>query len=539
MNKNLEINELSININTNSQHDFSINELCLHVESGKTTALVGESGSGKTLTAMSILRLLPHNTNITNGTIIFDGKILNHLKPAEMQAIRGNEIGMIFQEPMQSLNPLHTVGNQIKEIIQTHAFSSSAQAEKQTIHLLDQVEMPNAKSYLNSYPHELSGGQRQRIMIAMAIANGPKLLIADEPTTALDATIQIQIMNLLKRLQTELNMSMLLITHDLGIVKNYAHLIYVMQAGKIIESGNTVSLLQHPQHPTTKNLLKTYIKTNKIDKPLPKNPLLIIKQLKVWFPITQGVFRKVVDHVKAVDDISFDINVGETIGLIGESGSGKTSIGLAILKLCQSNGEIWYKNQPIHQLKRKQLRPLRKNLQIVLQDPFGSLSPRMSVTQIIGEGLAVHQAHRKHEQENKIINALKDVGLDPNIRHRYPHEFSGGQRQRIAIARALVLNPDFMVLDEPTSSLDRAIQFQIIDLLKKLQEERKISYLLITHDLSLVQHICHRLIILKAGKLVETGPSQKLLNQPTHAYSQALLNAAMLIDYKSTSKLPA
>jgi microcin C transport system ATP-binding protein len=499
----------------------------LAIHENETLGLVGESGSGKTVTAQAILRLIPESLiAYPEGEITFrDRKILD-MSGTELLGIRGNEIGMIFQEPMSSLNPLHTVERQLNETLGLHQGLSGSRATGVSLQWLQKVGLRDPEKRLKSYPHQLSGGERQRVMIAMALANGPRLLIADEPTTALDVTIQAQILALIKSLQQELRMAVLFITHDLGIVRRFADRVSVMHDGRIVETGPTEEIFQNPRDPYTRALLDTEAPG---DPPIPdasREVLLRAENLKVWFPIQRGFLRRTTGYVKAVDGAAFQIRRGQTLGIAGESGSGKTTLGRAVLRLLRSTGEIFFDDVSLSSLKAEQLRPLRRRMQIIFQDPFGSLSPRMSVEQIIGEGLLVHNVGDPREREQKIVEAMQEVGLDPEERHRYPHEFSGGQRQRIALARALVLKPSLLVLDEPTSSLDRTIQFQVIGLLKRLQEKHGLAYIFISHDLKVLKSLCHDLAIMREGKIVEAGPAREIFMNPGHPYTRELLATA-------------
>lgn len=497
---------------------------------GETLALVGESGSGKSVTALSVLKLLPPAAQL-EGKVLLDGQDLVTASQQALRGVRGNQVGMIFQEPMSSLNPVHTVGKQIGEVLAVHQGMRKTAARQRTLELLREVGIPDPESRIDDYPHQLSGGQRQRVMIAMALANNPKLLIADEPTTALDVTVQAQILALLKSLQQRHGMAMLFITHDLTIVRRIADRVAVMTGGEIVESGQTAEIFARPQHAYTKKLLAA------APKGVPNLPnghaptLVETKDLKVWFPIKRGLLRRVVGHIRAVDGVDLAIKRGETLGVVGESGSGKSSLGYAILRLIPSNGKIVVLGETVSQKSSKGLRPLRRHMQIVFQDPFGSLSPRMSVSEIIGEGLRVHMPNLSStERSDKVEAALKEVGLDPAAADRYPHEFSGGQRQRIAIARALVIEPDFLVLDEPTSALDISIQAQVIDLLRAVQQKRNLTYLFISHDLRVVKALAHSLVVMRHGKVVETGPAAAIFARPRDPYTRQLMAAAFDIE---------
>jgi len=499
----------------------------LAIHANETLGLVGESGSGKSVTAQAILRLIPESLiAYPEGEIIFQDRKVLDLSARELLGIRGNEIGMIFQEPMSSLNPLHTVEKQLNETLGLHQGLSGSRASSVSLEWLRKVGLREPEKRLKSFPHQLSGGERQRVMIAMALANRPRLLIADEPTTALDVTIQAQILALIKSLQRELRMAVLFITHDLGIVRRFADRVSVMHDGRIVETGPTEEIFQNPRDPYTRSLLDTEAPG---DAPMPdasREVLMKAENLKVWFPIQRGFLRRTTGYVKAVDGASFQIRRGQTLGVAGESGSGKTTLGRAVLRLLRSTGEILFENVSLNGLKPEQLRPLRRRMQIIFQDPFGSLSPRMSVEQIIGEGLLVHNVGDPREREQKIVEAMREVGLDPEERQRYPHEFSGGQRQRIALARALVLKPSLLVLDEPTSSLDRTIQFQVIELLKNLQVKYGLSYIFISHDLKVLKSLCHDLAIMREGKIVEAGPAREIFAHPRHPYTKELLTTA-------------
>ena len=444
-----------------------------------------------------------------------------------MRHIRGNRIAMIFQEPMTSLNPLHTIEKQINEVLLLHKGLTGKAATERTLELLDLVGIPEPVKRLKALPHELSGGQRQRVMIAMALANEPELLIADEPTTALDVTVQLKILNLLRELQSRLGMAMLLISHDLNLVKRIAHRVCVMQRGCIVEQASCNELFSAPQHPYTQMLLGAEPSGQPANNPIGK-PLLEVEDLRVWFPIKKGLMRRTVDYVKAVDGINFSLPQGQTLGIVGESGSGKSTLGLAILRLLHSQGAIRFQGKALDCLSQQQVRPFRRQMQVVFQDPFGSLSPRMCVSDIVGEGLRIHRIGTAAEQEQAIIEALKEVGLDPETRHRYPHEFSGGQRQRIAIARALVLKPALILLDEPTSALDRTVQRQVVELLRSLQTKYNLTYLFISHDLAVIKALSHQLIVVKQGQVVEQGPAASIFAAPQHTYTQQLLEAAFL-----------
>ena len=528
----LDVRDLSVEFHQPSGASVAVDHISYEIKRGECVALVGESGSGKSVSALSILKLLPYPTaSHPSGSIRFKGRELLGLSEGEIRGIRGNDISIIFQEPMTSLNPLHTIESQIVEILQLHRDISGAKARARTLELLTQVGIPEPETRLASYPHQLSGGQRQRVMIAMALANEPDLLIADEPTTALDVTVQAQILALLAEIRTRLGMSLLFITHDLGIVRRIADTVCVMNGGKIVEQGPVEQVFTAPKHPYTRALLAAEPKPDPAP-PCPDAPIVVqTDDLKVWFPIKRGVMRKVVGHIKAVDGISMELRKGETLGVVGESGSGKTTLGLAILRLISSDGPIVFMGETIQGLKFKEMRPFRRNMQIVFQDPYGSLSPRMSVSDIIEEGLWVHHPHlSRRECEQRVVAALKDGGLDPATRFRYPHEFSGGQRQRIALARALVLEPTFIVLDEPTSALDMLIQAQMVDLLRDLQKRRDLTYMFISHDLRVVAALASRLLVLRHGKMVEEGAASELFKNPKSDYTRALFAAAFKLE---------
>jgi microcin C transport system ATP-binding protein len=528
----LEVADLSVGFRQGSRDTLAVDRVSFEIKKGETVALVGESGSGKSVTALSVLKLLPYpSAHHPSGSIRFKGQELLNLPEDKIRHVRGNDITIIFQEPMTSLNPLHTIEKQIGEILLLHQGLTGETARARTLELLTQVGIPEAETRLGSYPHQLSGGQRQRVMIAMALANEPDLLIADEPTTALDVTVQAQILSLLKELQKRLGMAMLFITHDLGIVRRLADTVCVMKEGKIVERGPVEQVFSAPEHPYTRALLAAEPKPD----PAPINadaPVVVeTRDLKVWFPIKRGVMRRVVGHIKAVDGVSIGVRQGETLGIVGESGSGKTTLGLAILRLVSSEGPIVFLGSTITGLTFRQMRPFRLHMQIVFQDPYGSLSPRMSVSDIIEEGLWVHHPKlTRAQREERVVQALRDVGLDPETRFRYPHEFSGGQRQRIAVARAIVLEPTFVVLDEPTSALDMLIQAQIVELLRALQKRRNLTYIFISHDLRVVAALASRLVVMRHGKVVEEGPAAELFARPTSDYTRALLAAAFNLD---------
>ncbi len=532
----LSVRDLSVAFTQGGRTTLCVDRVSFDVRPRETVALVGESGSGKSVTALSVMKLLPYPAAThPSGSIHFKGKELLGASERDMRRIRGNDITIIFQEPMTSLNPLHTIERQIREILELHGGLRGEAAKKRVIELLTQVGIPDPAGRLQSYPHQLSGGQRQRVMIAMALANEPELLIADEPTTALDVTVQAQILKLLKELQARLGMAMLFITHDLGIVRKIADRVCVMNQGKIVEQGDVKRVFAEPEHPYTQALLTA--EPTRDPAPLQPTAPVMVKtdDLKVWFPIKRGVMRSTVGHIKAVDGVSIEVRKGETLGIVGESGSGKTTLGLAILRLISSDGPVVFMGKEVQDLSFKEMRPYRHAMQVVFQDPYGSLSPRMSVADIVEEGLQVHHPDLpKHERQAMVVRALTDVGLDPDTRFRYPHEFSGGQRQRIAIARAIVLRPKFIVLDEPTSALDMLIQCQICDLLRNLQKRLGLTYLFISHDLKVVAALASRLIVMRNGKIVEEGPAQKLFRNPKTDYTRALFAAAFDLESSPT-----
>ena len=505
-----------------------VKRISFDISAGETLALVGESGSGKSVTALSIMQLLAYPpASHPSGSILFEGQEMIGAPAARLREMRGDRVAMIFQEPMTSLNPLHTIEKQVNETLILHRNLSREAARARTLELLRLVGLQNAENRLGAYPHQLSGGQRQRVMIAMALANEPDLLIADEPTTALDVTIQAQILALLKDLQARMGMALLLITHDLGVVRKMADRVCVMTDGEIVEAGAAGDVLGSPQHAYTQRLLAAEPKGTRVPRATDAPVLLQGTDVKVWFPIKAGVMRRTVDHVKAVDGISVTVREGESLGIVGESGSGKTTLGLAILRLQRSEGEIVFEGKEIQGLGRKAMRPLRREMQIVFQDPFSSLSPRLSVGQIIEEGLKIHGIGGAAAERSALIEAaLKEVGLEPEMRHRYPHEFSGGQRQRISIARALVLKPRLIVLDEPTSALDMSVQAQIIELLETLQRSHKLTYIFISHDLKVVRALSDDVLVMKDGRIVEYGPSDRIFEHPETAYTRALMAAA-------------
>ena len=524
----LNARKLSVAFNAGGQQSLAVDQVSFTIHKGETVALVGESGSGKTVSALSILRLLNYPAaSHPTGEIFFRGKNLLSASEDEMRQIRGDQISIIFQEPMTSLNPLHSIEKQVGEILRVHRGMNDQDARVRVLELLHKVGIREPEKRLGAFPHQLSGGQRQRVMIAMALANEPDLLIADEPTTALDVTIQAQILELLKDLQREMGMAMLLITHDLGIVRKMAERVYVMKSGKVVEQGETARIFEAPQHAYTQHLMAAEPKgaPPSIDN---SRPVVIeTDNLKVWFPIRKGLLRRTVDHVKAVDGLSFKLRAGQTLGVVGESGSGKTTLGLAVLRLVSSQGAIAYVGNRIDGLDSRAMRPLRREMQVVFQDPYGSLSPRLSVAEIIEEGLLIQRPEMDYDQRRtRVTAALREVGLDPAAMDRYPHEFSGGQRQRIAIARAMVLEPKFVMLDEPTSALDMSVQAQIVDLLRELQVKRDLAYLFISHDLKVVRALCNYVIVMKNGRSVEEGAAADIFDRPKDDYTRALLAAA-------------
>src|ERR1700733_13358264 len=528
----LDVRDLSVAFHQPSGTSIAVDRVSFAIKRGECVALVGESGSGKSVSALSILKLLPYPTDShPSGSIHFRGRELLNLPEREIRSIRGNDISIIFQEPMTSLNPLHTVESHIGEILHLHNNVSASMVRARTLELLRQVGIPKPETRLASYPHQLSGGQRQRVMIAMALANEPDLLIADEPTTALDVTVQAQILTLLAEIRARLGMSLLFITHDLGIVRRIADVVCVMNGGKIVEQGPVEQVFTAPKHTYTRALLAAEPKPDPAP-PRPESPVVMLADnLKVWFPIKRGFLRSTVGHIKAVDGVSLKVRKGETLGVVGESGSGKTTLGLALLRLISSDGPIVFLGKDIQGLRFEAMRPFRRDMQIVFQDPFGALSPRMSVGDIVAEGLTVHQKSLSEaDREARVIRALRDVGLDPATRFRYPHEFSGGQRQRISIARAVVLEPNFVVLDEPTSALDMLFQAQMVDLLRELQRRRDLTYMFISHDLRVVASLASHLIVMRDGKVVEEGAAADLFKRPKTDYTRALFAAAFRLE---------
>ncbi len=524
----LEFKDLSVSFGRGAREVKAVRDATFDIGTAETVALVGESGSGKSVTALSAMRLLPYPLAWhPGGSIRFAGEELMTASPARIRELRGDRMTMIFQEPLTSLNPLHTIEKQIAETLFLHKGMNRRQARDRVVELLHLVGLPEAESRLNALPHEFSGGQQQRVMIAMALANEPALLIADEPTTALDVTIQAQILKLLRDLQAELRMALLLITHDLGIVRQMAERVCVMTDGEIVEKGSVEQIFERPEHPYTRRLLAAEPKGRPEPGPADAAAIVQSTDAKVWFPIKRGVLRRTVDHVKAVDGITLTVRQGHTLGVVGESGSGKTTLGRALIRLQRSEGAIVFEGRDLQGLSWKALRPLRRRMQIVFQDPFGSLSPRMSVGQIVEEGLKIHRLGGTADERRELIDqALEEVGLDPEVRDRYPHEFSGGQRQRVAIARALVLKPDFIVLDEPTSALDMSVQAQIVQLLRDLQKAHNLAYLFISHDLKVVRALAHEVLVMRRGRVVEQGPADQIFANPREPYTRALMAAA-------------
>ncbi|RWQ20602.1 ABC transporter ATP-binding protein [Mesorhizobium sp.] len=528
----LSVQDLSVAFSQGGSQSLAVDHISFDIAKGETVALVGESGSGKSVSALSVLKLLPYpSASHPSGKILFQGADLLAMNEKQLRQVRGNKITMIFQEPMTSLNPLHTIEQQIVEILKLHQGMADRPAKERTLALLNEVGIRDPHKRLDAYPHQLSGGQRQRVMIAMALANEPELLIADEPTTALDVTVQAQILELLAGLKSRKGMSMLFITHDLGIVRKIADRVCVMTKGKIVETGPTKEIFANPQHAYTRHLLAAEPKGKPPAANADAKPVMTGKDIKVWFPIKQGFFRRTVDNVKAVDGIDVTVRAGQTLGVVGESGSGKTTLGLALARMISSTGTIQFNGRDINQLTFNAMRPLRRELQIVFQDPFGSLSPRMSIAEIIEEGLKIHEPKLSpDERDDKVAAVLKEVGLDPATRNRYPHEFSGGQRQRVAIARAMVLNPRFVMLDEPTSALDMSVQAQVVDLLRSLQAKHDLAYLFISHDLKVIRALANDVIVMRNGRIVEAGPSQQIFENPQTDYTRALISAAFKIE---------
>ncbi len=525
MTRALDVKDLSVTFLQEGREVHAVRGISFHVDKGETVALVGESGSGKSVSALSCVGLLPDSARV-EGSVRFREDELVGASDSMLRQVRGNDISFIFQEPMTSLNPLHTIEKQIVESLELHQGLSGAKARARVLELLEKVGIREAESRMSAYPHQLSGGQRQRVMIAMALANGPELLVADEPTTALDVTIQAQILELLVDLKRAEGMSLLFITHDLNIVRRFADRVCVMQGGEIVEQGATDAIFANPQHPYTRRLLAAESTGSPSPVPGDAQEILRTENLRIWFPIQRGFLRRTVGHVKAVNSASLTLRAGETLGIVGESGSGKTTLALAILRLISSEGPIWFDGGDIQGRKSQALRSLRRNLQIVFQDPFGSLSPRMTVEQIISEGLGVHGVPTGRTARQLVTEIMEEVGLDPTTMERYPHEFSGGQRQRIAIARAMILRPKLVVLDEPTSALDMTVQVQIVELLRSLQRRHGLAYLFISHDLRVVRALSHKVIVMKQGDMVEAGPIDQVFDAPKDPYTRQLLAAA-------------
>jgi microcin C transport system ATP-binding protein len=536
----LAVRDLAVTFAVEGGEAAAVRGVSFDLERGETLALVGESGSGKSVTALSLLQLLPYpKARHPSGSIRFQDRELVGAPEAEMERVRGDRIAMIFQEPMTSLNPLHTIDTQVAETLRGHRGLSRRAARARTLELLRLAGLPEAERRLDAYPHQLSGGQRQRVMIAMTLANEPDLLIADEPTTALDVTIQAQILALLRELQAKFGMALLLITHDLAVVRKMAARVCVMREGEIVESGPTPEVFERPRHPYTARLLaaepRPMVRAPRADAPA----VVEAGDVRVWFPVRRGLLRRVAGHVKAVDGVGLTVREGQTVGVVGESGSGKTTLGLALLRLQSCRGWIRVGGRDLLAMPAREVRPLRRQMQIVFQDPFGALSPRMSVAQIVGEGLQVHRIGATEAERRDLVDgALAEVGLDPALRDRYPHEFSGGQRQRIAIARAMVLKPRFVVLDEPTSALDMSVQAQIVDLLRELQARHRLAYLFISHDLKVVRAVSDEIVVLRAGRVVERGPTEQLFAAPADPYTRALMAAALELEAPATEDAP-
>ena len=529
MNNLVQIKKLSVGFQSHNKRSNVVKSISFEIPKGKTVALVGESGSGKTVTALSILKLLPYPAAFhDSGEIVYNNFNLLKLKQNEIQKIRGKNISAIFQEPMSSLNPLHTIEKQVNEILMIHSSISYTEATTKTKKLLSQVGLENISERIKAYPHELSGGQRQRVMIAMSIANNPDLLIADEPTTALDVTVQSQILDLIQSIQQQMGMSILFISHDLAVVKKIADYVCIMKDGEIVEKNFTENIFSNPQHSYTKELITSQTK-KKVFENHGDNSILQINKLKVWYPIKKGILRRTIDYVKAIDSLNFNLKTKQTLGIVGESGSGKTSLVLAILKLISSKGNIIFDNQNLNNIGKNKMKNLRKEIQIVFQDPFSSLSPRMTIEQIVSEGLEIHQKKlSKDEKKDKIKKIIKEVGLDyEDIRQRFPHEFSGGQRQRIAIARALVLKPKLLILDEPTSALDVSIQNQILQMLNFLQKKFDLSYIFISHDMNIIKAMSDYILVLRNGKIIEEGNANEVFMKPKTKYTQKLIQSIL------------
>ncbi len=525
--KLLRVHDLSVSFKTGDREVEAVRHISFELNAGETLALVGESGSGKSVTALSIMQLLPYPmASHPSGSIEYRGRELIGADAATLKVVRGDQIGMTFQEPMTALNPLHTIEKQISEVLILHQNMSAAEARIEVISLLEKVKIRDPEHRLSSYPHQLSGGQRQRVMIAMALANKPEILIADEPTTALDVTVQAEILELLNDLQASMGLAILLITHDLAMVEKFADKVAVMRAGELMEQGATGVLFSAPAHPYTKMLLDAEPGVREVKSMQDLSPVISCDDLKVWFPVKKGVLRRTVDYIKAVDGVSLRILEGRTLGVVGESGSGKTTLALALLRLIHSEGQIEFDGGSIDGLNSKQLKEIRPRMQMVFQDPYGSLSPRLTITEIVEEGLQAHNIGNERSRQQDVISMLEEVGVDPASRNRYPHEFSGGQRQRVAIARAMIMRPKLVVLDEPTSALDRTVQGQIVDLLERLQSDHDLAYLFISHDLSVVRALSDEILVLQLGKLVEHGSASQVFESPEQAYTRRLIAAA-------------
>ncbi|MEP3295685.1 MAG: ABC transporter ATP-binding protein [Pseudoruegeria sp.] len=526
MTRVLDVKDLKVSFRQDGKDSLAVKGVSYHIDKGETVALVGESGSGKSVTALSTVALLPNSATV-QGSVTYEGQELIGASENTLRAVRGNDISFIFQEPMTSLNPLHTLEKQLAESLLIHQGLSGDTARNRILDLLTKVGIRDPETRLSSYPHQLSGGQRQRVMIAMALANGPELLIADEPTTALDVTIQAQILELLADLKKAEGMSLLFITHDLGIVRKIADRVCVMQGGEVVETGPTAEIFDNPRHPYTQMLLAAEATGEPAPVPTGAAEVVSTEDLKIWFPITSGLMRRVSGHVKAVNAATVSVRQGETLGIVGESGSGKTTLALAIMRLIASQGPIVFQGSDIQGFKARDMRPLRSDMQIVFQDPYGSLSPRMTVEQIIAEGLTIHDTGDARPARDQVAEIMEEVGLDPATMDRYPHEFSGGQRQRIAIARAMILRPKMVVLDEPTSALDMTVQVQIVDLLRRLQQKYGLAYLFISHDLKVVRALSHKVIVMKQGDVVESGTRDEIFFNPQTEYTRTLIAAAL------------
>ncbi len=521
----LDVQKLNVRFRQDGETTHAVRDVSFQVHKGETVAIVGESGSGKSVTALSTVQLLGDSAHV-DGSITYNGTQMVDAPEADLRRVRGNDISFIFQEPMTSLNPLHTLEKQLAESIELHQGLRGAAVTNKIVQLLNQVGIRDAENRLGAYPHQLSGGQRQRVMIAMALANDPELLIADEPTTALDVTIQAQILDLLAELKQSKGMSLLFITHDLTIVRKIADRVCVMKSGEIVETGPTAEIFSNPQHPYTQMLLAAESTGTPLPVPAEAPVVLETDAVKIWFPIHRGLLKRTAGHIKAVNNATLTVRAGETVGVVGESGSGKTTLALAIMRLIRSEGAITFQGKEIHELNQKQMRPLRNAMQIVFQDPYGSLSPRMTVAQIIAEGLTVHDIDPNRDRRETVAEIMGEVGLDPALVDRYPHEFSGGQRQRIAIARAMILRPKLLVLDEPTSALDMTVQVQIVELLRNLQQKYQLAYLFISHDLKVVRALSHKVMVMKQGDVVEAGDADAIFDAPQTEYTRALMAAA-------------